>query len=107
MIMNTAKLTPAAAAVGAAHAPDLSNSHLEALGPQEVIYDASATPAQGRQMLFDQLNGILDQVEKDETYAGLAIDVIYDKANNQLLCVRLVPVDVLSEGCEPSRRIAA
>lgn len=99
--------TPRAAAVGAAHAPDLSNSHLGAMAPPEVVYDASATPARGRQMLWDQINGILDQVEKDETYAGLAVDVVYNKENNQLLCVRLVPVDVLSEGCEPSRRIAA
>lgn len=98
---------PLAAAVGASLAPDLSNSHLEAMAPPEVIYDASATPAEGRSMLFDQLNGILDQLEAEPTYAGLSVDVIYDKANNQLLCVRLVPVDVLSEGCEPSRRIAA
>jgi|ERR1700741_572721 len=100
-------LTAIADAIRAEHAPDLDNSHLEALAPPEVIYDSTATPAQGRQMLMDQINGILDQVEKDATYAGLAVDVVYNKENNQLLCVRLVPVDVLSEGCEPSRRIAA
>lgn len=109
-IASPGPLSDIAAAIRAEHAPEapsLAESHLEALGPQEVIYDSTATPAQGRNMLFDQLEALLTQVESEPTYAGLAVDVVYNKENNQLLCIRLVPVDVLTEGAEPSRRIAA
>jgi len=102
--------TAVAAAVGAQYAreaPSLAESHLEALAPAEVIYDASASPAQGRELLFAQLNRLLDDIELEPTYAGLSVDVIHNKDNEQILCIRLVPVDVLSEGCEPARRIAA
>jgi hypothetical protein len=88
-------------------APSLADSHLEALSPPEVVYDGTEEPAEGRRLLFEQIGRLLDVVEAEPTYRGLAIDVIHDKATNQVLCVRLVPVDVLSEGCEPARRIAA
>ena len=106
-IEQTAMAVAMSGAFPAPAVPDLAESHLEALSPPEVIYDASASPAQGRELLFAQIGRLLDDIEAEPTYCGLMTDVIYDKATNQVLCIRLVPVDVLSEGCEPARRIAA
>jgi hypothetical protein len=82
----------------------IDQSQAVALDEPVHLYGEDNTPEAARAALIDALDGLIAELQKDDTYCGMNIDVHrFDGPEGKIACIQLVPVDMV--GGNPARRI--